>query len=145
MEIEFGRYNLSVKREMGREYIYDIIRKKWMVLTSEEEVRQLWLHYLVYDLKISPAKIAVEKGFKINDRIKRFDICVFNHEMRPNILFECKSPTIKLSQNSWSQLSIYNINLKCDKFIITNGLTHIGLRIVDKELRTIDKMEDFFV
>lgn len=145
MKVVFGRYKISVKKENAKDYIYDIIRNKWLVVTPEEEVRQVWIHYLVHDLKISPSKIAVEKGFKINDRMKRFDICVFNQYMQPEILFECKSPKIELSHKSWTQLSIYNIKLNCNKFVITNGLKHMGLVIVDNEIHHLEKIEEFFV
>ncbi len=90
MTIEFGKYDLQIKRnDEDKLIVYDIIRKKWIILTPEEQVRQIWLHYLVYDLNVSKTKIAVERGLKINDRKKRFDICVFGIEATPEILFEC--------------------------------------------------------
>lgn len=143
MNVEFGNYNLTIKKENGKSYAYDIIRKKWIVLTAEEQVRQVWIHYLVFDLNVSPSKIAIEKGFKINDRVKRFDICVFGQTSCPEFIIECKSPSIKLDENSLNQISIYNIKLNCKKLIISNGISHRGFVVMENEIRETVTINEF--
>jgi hypothetical protein len=144
MNIVFGIYSIQTKKENGAESIYDVIRKKWVIMTPEEEVRQLWLHYLIHDCNISKSVIAVEKGFKINDRIKRFDICVYNQNLNPHLLIECKSPQIALKNKSFEQVSIYNIHLKCSNFIVTNGIQHSGIKIIENKLYSLDKIQEIF-
>lgn len=129
MDILFGNYPIKIQSKDNKDYIFDIIRKKWLVLTLEEQVRQVWLNYLVLELKISESRISVERGLKINGKIKRFDICVFDEKLSPHILIECKAPNIKLSLPSMEQLSIYNIALQTKVFILTNGVTHYGYKI----------------
>lgn len=134
MDVSFGKYPLKIKKEDSTTKIFDIVRKKWFVLTPEEQVRQLWLHYLISDIGFSPSNIAVEKLLKINERNKRFDICIFNQDVIPEILIECKSPNIPLNKPVLEQLSIYNSHLKANKFIISNGLQHIGYQIIENEI-----------
>lgn len=126
MEVKFGNYSIKTRRENEITSVYDIIRKKWIILNAEEQVRQVWIHMLVYDLHISPSKIAIEKGFRINDRLKRFDICVYNKMATPELLIECKAPTQRLSSSNIDQISLYNIYLKCSKFVVTTGVDHLG-------------------
>jgi|688.fasta_scaffold00243_32 hypothetical protein len=131
MIVIFGQYNINLEYRDNKKFVYDIVRMKWVVCTPEEEVRQLWLHYLVYDKKISTSKIAVEKGFYINERMKRFDICTFNTSAIPHILIECKAPNQKLDTKVIEQLSRYNLALGAQIFIVTNGLEHTGMEIRD--------------
>jgi hypothetical protein len=133
MIVIFGQYNIKLEYRDKKKFVYDIVRKKWVVCTPEEEVRQLWLHYLVYDKKISTSKIAVEKGFSINERMKRFDICTFNTSATPHILIECKAPNQKLDTKAIEQLSRYNLALGAQIFIVTNGLKHSGMEIRDNK------------
>jgi hypothetical protein len=140
MIINFGKYSLQTKIKDGKQTIYDIVRKKWIIITPEEQVRQIWLHYLVHDLHISPSRIAVEKGLKVNNRIKRFDICIYDEKLNPEILIECKAPNLKLITPNFEQLSIYNIELNARKFIITNGLEHVGYEIINDKVQILENI-----
>jgi len=140
MKIQFGIYSIQTKRVNQQPFIYDIIRKKWIVITPEEQVRQVWIHYLIYNLGISESKIAVEKGLKINGKIKRFDICVYDNLLQPNILIECKAPNLILSTPNFEQLANYNIALKANKFILTNGVSHLGYQISNNKIEAIDTL-----
>lgn len=140
MEILFTNYKIETKSIDQTLKVFDIVRKRWFVLTPEEQVRQIWLHYLINDLRISPTKIAVEKGLKINNRNKRFDICVYNDLLKPFILIECKAPNILLSQPNFEQLSRYNIELSAEVFVVTNGLQHIGYRLENNQIHVINNL-----
>lgn len=140
MKLNFGQYSIQTKTEKDKKQVYDIVRKRWIILNPEEEVRQLWLHYLVDDWKISPTKIAVERGFRINERIKRFDICVYDSSLIPEILIECKSPTTPLRLASVEQLFRYNIELKCTKFILTNGIEHRAWKLNMSHIIEVENM-----
>jgi hypothetical protein len=140
MILNFGKYNLQIKLKGDKKIIYDIVRNKWIILTPEEQVRQIWLHYLIYDLHISPSRIAVEKGLKVNNRLKRFDICIYNDLLNPEILIECKAPNLPLILPNLEQLSIYNIELKANKFIITNGVNHQSYELKNGTISKLDSL-----
>jgi hypothetical protein len=140
MNVEFSKYNIQQKHIKDTRYIYDIVRRKWVVSTPEEQVRQMWLHYLHEGKRISISKIAVEKGFYINNKLRRFDICVFNNETQPYILIECKAPNQKLDKLVLEQLTRYNIILGAKIFVITNGINHIAFSI-DKGI--VDDIDQF--
>jgi Type I restriction enzyme R protein N terminus (HSDR_N) len=137
MEVAFGSYQFKIKEEEQKQYIFDIVRKKWILLTSEEKVRQLWIHLLV-ELGYSTALIQIEKGFLINDRKKRIDICVFDNQLQPILLIECKAPDISISKESvLEQILNYNLHYQVDKFIITNGNDSIGFKLVEGKVEEI--------
>ena len=108
----------------GKTEVFDEFRKKYVVLTPEEWVRQQFLWYLV-DLKNYPASlIAVEKGLTLNRLKKRFDAVVYNNRGLPAMLIEFKSADIKSEQNVFDQIAVYNLQLRVKYLIITNGLQH---------------------
>lgn len=141
MNILFGSYNIKLKKVGQDTKIFDIVRNKWIVLTPEEQVRQVWIHYLIYDLGFSPSNLAVEKLLRFNGKNKRFDICIYNQNADPEILIECKSPKIILDTSILEQLSIYNSQLKTQKFVISNGITHRGYQIIDQRIEPLLYLE----
>ncbi len=143
--LNLPKYNFKFKTENNKLYIYDYIREKYVKLTPEEWVRQNYISFLVNDKKISHSLIAIEKEININNLKKRFDIVVYNKQYKPEILIECKAPKIKISQNIFEQIAIYNIVLKCKFLVVTNGLNHIYCEInpVNKEIKFIQNLPDF--
>lgn len=112
---------LTIKNENGKRYIFCNIRNKYLVITPEEIVRQLFLLYLT-KVKLYPKnKIAVEKQLTINGRKKRFDILILNKEIEPEVLIECKAPNVPITQAVFNQIAQYNMSLKTDLLIVTNG------------------------
>lgn len=109
--------NAGLKKE-----IWDILRKKWLVLQPEEWVRQILIHILIYKYGYSKNCIVLEKAFQINGRIKRFDILVYSSQLTPHILIECKSYTFPIQQNVFDQLSVYNMHVKAPFLIASNGV-----------------------
>ncbi|HLT65612.1 MAG TPA: type I restriction enzyme HsdR N-terminal domain-containing protein [Flavobacterium sp.] len=110
-------------------YIFDIIRKKYVVLTPEEWVRQHVVHYLIYTRSFRQSYINVEKMFKINNIVKRYDVVVYNPDGSIYLLVECKKPDIKLSQTVFDQIARYNLQLNAKYLMVTNGLQHIYCRL----------------
>lgn len=110
-------------------YIFDIIRKKYVVLTPEEWVRQHVVHYLIYTRSFRQSYISVEKMFKINNIVKRYDVVVYNPDGSIYLLVECKKPNIKLSQTVFDQIARYNLQLNAKYLMVTNGLQHIYSRL----------------
>ena len=104
--------------------IFDKLRKKYMVLTPEEWVRQHFVHFLIDKKNYPTSLIALEKQLTINNRKKRTDILVFNSEGTPEIIVECKAPSIKITQDTFDQIARYNLKLQANFLIVTNGLEH---------------------
>ena len=123
-KLNLPSYQFKLKNSENKQLIFDIIRKKYVVLTPEEWVRQNFIHFLIYEKKYPISLIAIEKQLTINQLKKRFDALVFNTDGKPHILIECKAPSIKISQNTFDQIARYNIKIKANFLIITNGLTH---------------------
>jgi len=127
--LNFPAYSFRFKKVQNQIYIFDFIRKKYVVLTPEEWVRQHTLHYLIYDKKYPQNLIAVEKQLRINQTKRRFDIVVFNRNMQPEILVECKAPTVAITQTTFDQANQYNWLLKAPYLFLTNGIKHIYCQI----------------
>lgn len=121
ISIAFRKYNFKVKELKGKRYIFDEIRKKYILITPEEWVRQNILHYLIYDLKYNKNRISVEKEFKVNKLTKRFDILIYNNKMEVFMLIECKAPEIKIDNKTAKQIFNYNIKFKAKYLVLTNG------------------------
>jgi hypothetical protein len=117
-------YSFKIKSSENKYFILDIIRKKYMVLTPEEWVRQHIIHYLIAEKNYPISLIAVEKKVTVNKLTKRTDILVFNAKGTPHIIVECKAPSIKITQDAFDQIARYNLKLEANYLIVTNGLTH---------------------
>lgn len=137
MDLLKYRDKLRLKNRDNKKVIFDIIRKKYIVLTPEEMVRQLFLHYLLDELNIPIKHIAVEKGITINNKQFRFDILVFDKNGKPELIVECKSHKINLTEAVAIQASKYNIALKAKYLCITNGTNTLFYEIdYDKQAIT---------
>jgi hypothetical protein len=112
----------------GKRYVFDIIRKKYILLTPEEEVRQFIIQLMITDFHYPKAAISVEKSFQLNQRRKRYDIVVYQSE-KPWLLVECKAPSVTVSQSTFEQAGYYNLELKVPYLFITNGQTNFIMEI----------------
>lgn len=97
------------------------IRKRWLVLQPEEFVRQLLLHFLIADMKYNRNRITVERGVAVNGDPKRTDILIFDEDMRPFMLVECKAPKVALSTDTFRQAAHYNGAIRVPFLAISNG------------------------
>ncbi len=122
--LNLPKYSFRIKNKENKLYIFDKIRKKDLVLTEEEWVRQNFISYLHIEKKYPLSLIAVEKQCKVNNTIKRTDILVFNKTGSPHIIVECKAPQVKINQDTFDQIARYNMELNADFLILTNGLEH---------------------
>ncbi len=124
MSPDFSKYksDLRIKKVNGRHYIYDPIRRKDLVLQPEEFVRQLVVQYLLQDRGYPFNRIRVEMLLEINTRRKRCDILIFDQEIKPFLLVECKAATVKISQATFDQIARYNLALEVPYLVVTNGL-----------------------
>ena len=117
-------YSFKVKSKENKLYIFDNIRKKNVVLTPEEWVRQNYIAFLIFEKKYPPSLISVEKKLILNTLTKRTDIVIFDASGKPNIIVECKAPSVKITQSAFDQIAQYNMTLNAKYLIVTNGLQH---------------------
>jgi hypothetical protein len=118
-------FDFELKKSAESVFIFDALRKRFVVLTPEEWVRQHFIHYLIEHLKYPKALIRVEGGLTFNTLSKRSDIVVFDREVKPWMIVECKAPALKLSQRTIEQAATYNHSLKAKYIVITNGMSTI--------------------
>ena len=117
-------YKFKLKSNENKTLIFDNLRKKYMVLTPEEWVRQHFVQFLIEEKNYPPSLIALEKQVLVNNLKKRSDILVFNKEGNPDIIVECKAPKIKITQTTFDQIARYNSTLNANFLVVTNGLNH---------------------
>ena len=123
-KLNFPELKFSIKIKENKPYIFDPIRKKWVVLTPEEWVRQHCIKFLVKIKNIPVGLIQVEKKLNLNRVLKRYDIVVYKRNKTIAILIECKAPSIQLTQKTFDQIARYNILLKSEYLMLTNGINH---------------------
>ena len=104
--------------------IFDVVRKKYVRLTSEEWVRQHFLHYLVRHLAYPQALVRLEQGVQYNHLRHRPDIVAYDRFARPLMLVECKAPHISINHEAWGQIARYNAHFNAQLLVITNGVEH---------------------
>lgn len=122
--MNFPTYSFRFKNSENKVAIFDEIRKKFILLTPEEWVRQHTVQFLLQDKKFPKSYINVEKLIKINDLSKRYDVVVFQPNGDIFLLIECKAPEVPISQNTFDQIARYNLVLKAKYLMVTNGLNH---------------------
>jgi len=124
LQLDFPNYTFKIKNSGNGDYIFDEIRKKYIKLTKEEWVRQNCVKFLINEKNFPSVLINIEKTIKINKLSKRYDIVVYKPDGRIKLLVECKSPEIKINQKTFDQIAVYNMNLKSEQLMVTNGLEH---------------------
>lgn len=123
-KLNFPTYSFRFKNSENKVSIFDEIRKKFVVLTPEEWVRQHVIQYLLQDRNYPKSYINVEKLIKVNGLSKRYDGIVFKPNGEIFLLIECKAPEVPISQDTFDQIARYNLELKAQYLMVTNGLNH---------------------
>ena len=122
IDLCFPNYEFRIKNRHNKKYIFDLIRKKFILLTHEEWVRQNCIMFLINQQKVPKVLINVEKKIKVNNLTKRYDIIVYKPNGSVFLLVECKSPKININQETFNQISIYNSEIIAEYLMLTNGL-----------------------
>lgn len=117
-------YQFKLKQQGLRTQIFDSIRKKYVVLTPEEWVRQNFLQFLIREKNYPASLIAVEAGLKYNQLQKRMDVLVYDKQGTPHLMVECKAPEVKINQDVFDQIARYNMVFKVKYLVVTNGMHH---------------------
>ena len=123
-QLNFPSYTFRFKNRENKPLIFDEVRKKFVVLTPEEWVRQNCLKFLVHELNYPLSLINVEKQIKVHETSKRYDIVVFNSDGSIHLVVECKAPTVEINQETFDQIARYNFALDASYLMVSNGLHH---------------------
>lgn len=123
-QLNFPDYSFRFKSSENKPLIFDEIRKKFVVLTPEEWVRQNTIQFLLQEKGYSINLINVEKQLTLNNTTKRYDIVVFNSDGSVFLIVECKAPSITIDQTTFDQIARYNLALNASYLMVTNGLDH---------------------
>ena len=140
IQVDFPSPNFKIEKREGKKFIFDSIRRQWMVLTDEEWVRQNFIQYLISVQSYPMALIAVEKEIQLGELKKRFDVLVYNKQHKPWMLIECKAQDVKLDDTVVQQLLRYHITVPASFLIITNGKYTYGWENSGNGLKEIEQM-----
>ena len=135
-------YTFKQREREGKTKVFDPIRKKWLVMTPEERVRQQLILFLLNVKKIPASHLSVERAITVNGLTKRYDLVVFGQDMKPQIVIECKAPHVELTQKVIAQAGRYNKTLRAPILGVTNGSAHFFFTI-DFETEEIQPLTDF--
>ena len=138
-------YFFRIKQGKEKKYIFDEIRRRYVVLTPEEWVRQHLVKYLVEVKHFPQLLISVEKGFSQLRRKQRYDLLIYDRNGQPLMIAECKAPAMEINQNAFDQASRYNAKHKAPYMLITNGRKHYccQLNLDSKQYRFLQEIPDF--
>ena len=143
IKIEYPAYQPKIKAAGDKEFIFDEFRKRWILLTPEEWVRQNFLQYLTQIKKYPASLIAIEKEIKLGELKKRFDIVVYDNETKPWMIVECKEMNVALDKSVLDQVLRYNISLNVPYLVITNGSYCMALQLKAGVMSVIDSLPQF--
>jgi hypothetical protein len=123
-KLNFPDYSFKIKSKENKPAIFSILRKKYLVLSPEEWVRQHCVNYLMTEKNFSPNLLSEERQIQMNGITKRYDIVGFKPNGSIELIVECKAPNIEITQDTFDQIARYNMALNADYLMITNGLNH---------------------
>ncbi|MBV5282238.1 MAG: type I restriction enzyme HsdR N-terminal domain-containing protein [Paludibacter sp.] len=129
LQLNLPQYSFRIKKQNEKLVIFDSQRKRYVVLTPEEWVRQNFIRFLIEEKGYPAAYLAIEKQLNMNGMKKRCDAILYNEHALPFLIIELKAPNVAISQATFDQVAVYNAKLKVDFFIISNGIEHFCCKV----------------
>ena len=138
-------FSIKTKLVNSKEYLFDELRKKWILLTPEEEIRQKFWKYLHFEKKYPLSLMAIEKTMKFNGLIKRFDLLIYDRHGNPNIIVECKSRNVKINESALDQILSYQYKIGAKYLVLTNGNETycIGIDLSSKKVTYLEDIPQY--
>jgi hypothetical protein len=140
IKIVYPPYQPKIKKEDNKEFIFDEVRKQWILLTPEEWVRQNFLQYLIHTQRYPASLIAVEKEMMLGDLKKRTDIIVYDKNTNPWMIVECKEMNVPLDEKVLDQVLRYHMSIPVPYLVITNGSYCFGFEKTSNGFVEIDQL-----
>ena len=134
-KLNFPSFKFRFKNSENKLLIFDVIRKKFVVLQPEEWVRQHCVQFLISKKNYPVSLINVEKELKINGLRKRYDIVIYNPDGSIHVIVECKSYKVTINQHTFDQIARYNLTLNASYLMVTNGINHYYCSMDQEEKR----------
>lgn len=129
LSLNLPSYDAKIILREGKKYIFDLLRKKYVSLTPEEWVRQNFVQYLINYKSYPKGLLANEVKITLNNTIKRCDTVLYNRDLKAKVIIEYKAPSIDITQTVFDQITRYNMVLKVDYLIVSNGISHYCCKI----------------
>ncbi len=139
----YPTFNVRIKNENNKAHVFDEIRKKWILLTPEEWVRQHLLNYLINTKNVPASLISVEKEINLNNTKKRYDIVIYNKNLQPVLLIECKAPDVPITETTLEQTLRYNLILGVNYLLITNGIKEFVIGVENGKGKLLKELPDY--
>lgn len=138
-------FSIKTKLVNSKEYLFDELRKKWILSTPEEEIRQQFWKYLHFEKKYPVSLMAIEKTIVINGLNKRFDLLIYDRNGNPNIIVECKSRNVKINESALDQILSYQYKIGAKYLVLTNGNETycIGIDLSSKKVTYLEDIPQY--
>ena len=138
-------FSIKTKLVNSKEYLFDELRKKWILSTPEEEIRQQFWKYLHFEKKYPVSLMAIEKTIVINGLNKRFDLLIYDRNGNPNIIVECKSRNVKINESTLDQILSYQYKIGAKYLVLTNGNETycIGIDLSSKKVTYLEDIPQY--
>ncbi|MBL7942998.1 MAG: type I restriction enzyme HsdR N-terminal domain-containing protein, partial [Flavobacteriales bacterium] len=120
-KLQFPEYSFDVRKSGDVQQIFDRTRRKWLVMTPEEHVRQVVVEYVVNALGYPRSLLSLERSLKLSGMSRRADIVIFSRSGRPVMVIECKRPTVAIDRSVFDQAARYNLVFGVSHIVVTNG------------------------
>lgn len=140
LKLNLPECDLTIRSLKQSKQIFDVIRKKYVELTPEEWVRQNLIQYLITGKNYPANYFSVEKQLKVYNYTRRTDVVIYNNELKPWMVVECKAPTVELDEGVLYQATKYNTELGANYLLISNGMQSF---IFEYENESINQLKDF--
>lgn len=124
LTLNLPSFEVKIKDDGSKKLIFDVIRRKYVALTPEEWVRQHFVHYLIENLGYPKELLANEVEVSLNGMSKRCDTVLYDQNLRAQLIVEYKSTDVAITQKVFNQIMLYNMVLRVDYLIVSNGLEH---------------------
>ena len=128
-ELNLPSYPIKIKERGEKQLIFDFLRRQYVALPPEDWVRQHFVHFLTEQKHYPQALLSNEVELKVSEKKLRCDTLLYTKELQPRMIIEYKAPTIQLQQKTFDQISAYNLLLKVDYLVVSNGLQHYCCRM----------------
>lgn len=133
-------YSFKKRTKEGKEEVFDPVRRKWVALTPEENVRQQLILFFLNVRGIPVSHMSVEKAITVNGMTRRYDLVIFGNDLKPQVVIECKAPDVEITQAVVEQAGRYNKTLRAPVLGVTNGRTQYFFTI-DFDTEEIQRIE----
>ena len=124
LSLNLPRYEAKIQNNNGKKQIFDTLRRCYVALTPDEWVRQHFVHMLLEHKGYPTSLTANEVGISLNGMSRRCDTVVYDKQLQPKVIVEYKAPSVKIDAKVFAQIARYNLVLKVDYLIVSNGLQH---------------------